>query len=136
MLAAMLTCLVVDDSPRFLAAARGLLDRQGIAVVGIASTGAEALERTHRLRPDVILLDIDLGGESGFEVAGRLHRDPHSARSRVILISTHAEEDYADLIEVSPVVGFLPKAKLSGAAVRELLARRGGDAGVDAISRP
>jgi CheY-like chemotaxis protein len=57
-----LRCLIVDDSPRFLAAARGLLERQGIAVVGVASSGAEALRRVAELRPDVTLLDIDLGG--------------------------------------------------------------------------
>jgi CheY-like chemotaxis protein len=132
----MLRCLLVDDSPRFLAAARGLLERQGIAVVGMASSGAEALEQARQRRPDVVLVDIDLGGESGFELAGRLHRDPRSAPSRVILISTHAEEDYADLIEASPVVGFLSKASLSGAAVPELLDPRRGQAAGDAVNGP
>jgi CheY-like chemotaxis protein len=66
-------CLIVDDSPRFLDAARGLLERQGITVVGVASNSAEALERTEELQPDVTLLDIDLGGESGLELARRLH---------------------------------------------------------------
>jgi CheY-like chemotaxis protein len=117
-----LRCLIVDDSPRFLDAARGLLERQGIAVVGVASSGAEALQRAAELQPDVTLLDIDLGGESGLELARRLHREAGPARSRVILISTHAEQDYADLIAASPAVGFLPKTALSASAIHDLLA--------------
>jgi DNA-binding NarL/FixJ family response regulator len=121
----MMRCLIVDDSPRFLEAARGLLERQGIAVVGVASTSAEALQQAERLRPDVTLLDIDLGGESGLELARRLHQASGSGASRVILISTHAEQDYAELIAASPVVGFLPKAALSVGAIGDLLARHG-----------
>ena len=66
-------CLIVDDSLRFLDADRGLLERQGMTVVGVASTSADALRRTVELRPDVTLVDIDLGGESGLELARRLH---------------------------------------------------------------
>ena len=120
----MLRCLIVDDSPRFLDAARGLLERQGVTVVGVASNGAEALQRAVELRPDVTLLDIDLGGESGLELARRLHDQAGQAPAPVILISTHAEQDYAELIEASPAVGFLPKTALSGDAIRELLAAR------------
>ena len=121
----MLRCLIVDDSRRFLDAARGLLESQGMAVVGVASTGAEAIERAAELSPDVVLLDIDLGGESGLELAGRLHRDASLAPLLVILISTHSEKDYADLIASSPAVGFLPKMALSGNAIREMLEGRG-----------
>lgn len=117
----MVHCVIVDDSARFLDAARDVLERQGIAVVGVASTGAEALRRVAELRPDVTLVDIELGGESGFEVARRLHRDPRGAHRPVILISTHTEQDYADLIAASPAIGFLPKAALCADAVRGLL---------------
>jgi DNA-binding NarL/FixJ family response regulator len=119
---AMLRCLIVDDSPRFLDAARGLLERQGVTVVGVASNSADALQRAQELRPDVMLLDIDLGGESGLELARRLHRQADLAGSALILISTHAEQDYAELIAASPAVGFLPKTALSAAAIRDLLA--------------
>jgi CheY-like chemotaxis protein len=122
---AMLRCLIIDDSPRFLDAARGLLERQGIAVVGVASTSAEALQRVQELRPDVTLLDIDLGGESGLELARRLHDQPDLAPAPVILISTHAEQDYAELIAASPAVGFLSKTALSADAIRRLLAGHG-----------
>jgi CheY-like chemotaxis protein len=118
---AMLRCLIVDDSPHFLDAARGLLERQGITVVGVASTSAEALRRTGELRPDVTLLDIDLGGESGLELARRLHGQAGQAPAPVILISTHAEQDYAELIAASPAIGFLPKTALSADAIRGLL---------------
>jgi CheY-like chemotaxis protein len=117
----MLRCLIVDDSPRFLAAARGLLERQGMTVVGVASTSAEALQRAKELRPDVTLVDIDLGGESGLELARRLHHQAGTEPARVILVSTHAEEDYAELIAASPAVGFLSKQTLSAGAIRDLL---------------
>jgi CheY-like chemotaxis protein len=118
-------CLIVDDSPRFLDAARGLLERQGITVVGVASNSADALQRAGELRPDVTLLDIDLGGESGLELARRLHDQAGLVPAPVILISTHAEQDYAELIAASPAVGFLPKAALSADAIRDLLAGHG-----------
>jgi DNA-binding NarL/FixJ family response regulator len=122
---AMLRCLIVDDSPRLLDAARGLLERQGITVVGVASTSAEALQRAGELGPDVTLVDIDLGGESGLELARRLHAQAGQAAAPVILISTHAEQDYAELIAASPAIGFLPKTALSAAAIRDLLAGHG-----------
>jgi DNA-binding NarL/FixJ family response regulator len=131
----MLRCLIVDDSPRFLDAARGLLEREGITVVGVASTSAEALRSVGALRPDVTLLDIDLGTESGFELATRLHREAGLPPSRLILISTHAEDDYAELIAASPVIGFVSKSALSARAIRDLLGRRG-DGVVDPVSGP
>jgi len=107
-------CLIVDDSPGFLAAAARLLQRQGIIIAGVASNGAEALRQVEQLRPDLALVDIDLGGESGLELVGRL---PVPA----ILISTHDEQDYRDLIAASPAVGFLPKTALSASAIHEML---------------
>jgi CheY-like chemotaxis protein len=118
-------CLLVDDSLWFLEAARSLLERQGLSIVGVASTGEETLHRAVELAPDVILLDIDLGKESGLALAERLHRRPGLERLPVILISTHAEKDYADLIALSSAVGFLPKMALSAAAIRDLLDERG-----------
>jgi DNA-binding NarL/FixJ family response regulator len=108
-----LRCLIVDDNPSVLIAARGLLE--GIGVVGVASNSAEAVRSVADLRPDVVLVDIDLGGESGFELARQLDG------SSVILISTHAERDYADLIEASPALGFLAKSELSAKAIRTIL---------------
>jgi CheY-like chemotaxis protein len=116
-----LRCLIVDDSPRFLTAARGLLEREGMVVVAVATTGDDAVRRATDLGPDVTLVDIDLGGESGFDVVRRLARETELAPSTVILVSTHAEEDYADLISASPVAGFLPKTRLSAPAIRDLL---------------
>ena len=121
----MLRCLIVDDSPHFLDAARGLLERQGVRVVGVAANGADALRRTTELRPDVTLVDIDLGGESGLELARRLHGQAGPPPAPVILISTHAEQDYAELIAASPAVGFLSKNALSAAAIHALLANHG-----------
>jgi DNA-binding NarL/FixJ family response regulator len=120
-------CLVVDDSQRFVDAARGLLERQGITVVGVASSGAEALAQAARLRPDVTLVDINLGDESGFDVVRQLSRRRDLAPSTAILISAQAESDYADLIAASPAAGFLSKTAISGDAIRNLLGRHDGN---------
>lgn len=124
-----LRCLIVDDSARFLRAARLLLEREGGVVVDVASTGAEALVRTETLHPDVLLLDIELGGESGFEIARRLNEDHSKADApRIILISTHAERDFTELIADSPAIGFLSKTSLSARAIRDILTASGSDA--------
>lgn len=109
--------LIVDDSNAFLDAAQVLLEREGLSVAGFASTSAEALRQAEALGPDVVLVDIALGNESGFELARRLD----DRGSRVILISTHAREDFADLIAQSPALGFLPKAELSAETIRRLV---------------
>jgi CheY-like chemotaxis protein len=117
--------LLVDDNRDFLEAARGLLEREGITVADVASTSDEAVERVHQLQPDVALVDIDLGGESGFELAYRLASDAAGASMRLILISSHDETDFEDLIKASPAVGFLPKPRLSARAIHDILARAG-----------
>ena len=118
-----LSCVIVDDSPGFVAAARSLLERQGLSVLGVASNSAEGVRLAAELRPDVVLVDIDLGGESGFELARRLDQMQDSTPAPVILISTHSEEDYADLIADSPVLGFLSKTMISATSIRRLLGR-------------
>lgn len=115
-----LRVLVADDSAEFLQAACSLLEREGLTVVGRARTGAEAIRRAADHDPDVVLLDIGLGDENGFDVAERL-RHRARARAQVILISARPEEDFGDLVEASPAIGFLPKARLSANAVIRLL---------------
>jgi DNA-binding NarL/FixJ family response regulator len=111
-------CLIVDDNQSFLEAARALLVQEGLTVVGVASTSGAAVRLTEALRPDVVLVDIDLGGESGFELTRRLVEDGLRTRPTVILISTHDEAEFGDLIASSPAAGFIPKLELSARAVR------------------
>ena len=115
--------LIVDDNAHFLEAARRLLEREGMTVVGVASTSVEALQRARELRPDVILVDIDLGEESGFDVVRQLTEATGGQRSPIILISAYPEQDLADLIDGSAALGFLPKSGLSGRAIFELVGR-------------
>lgn len=113
-------CLIVDDSAHFLEASQNALTRQGVAVVGLASTIAEGLEQARQLDPDVILVDIDLGGESGFDLVRRLAAEDRDRSRKVILISAHREDDFEDLIADSPVDGFLSKSDISAAAIEKL----------------
>lgn len=78
-----------------------------------------ARDRAGGLRPDVVLVDVDLAAESGFELARRLHEQPRGAATQVILISTHDPDDFAELIASSPAVGFLAKSELSASAIGE-----------------
>jgi DNA-binding NarL/FixJ family response regulator len=121
-----LRSLLVDDSPRFLAAARELLEREAIEVVGIASTIDDAVRLTGALRPDLSIVDIDLGDESGFDLARRL-AEPGGTQQRVLLMSAYPERDFSDMIADSPAVGFLSKPELSAARIRAMLAT--GDGG-------
>jgi CheY-like chemotaxis protein len=116
-----LTCLIVDDNPGFLRAAQELLSLEGLAVVGVAATGVEAVSRVAKLRPDVVLIDLNLGSESGFDLARVLAADPLAAQSARILISSRAEDELAELIEESPALGFLAKPDLSAEAIRKLV---------------
>jgi DNA-binding NarL/FixJ family response regulator len=118
--------LIVDDNRSFLDAARVLLEREGVSVVGVCSTSAEALRKAEELRPDVALVDIMLAGESGFELARNLVEHVSDGGPAVILISTHAEADFGDLIAESPATGFLPKSELSADAIRLILDGRSG----------
>jgi CheY-like chemotaxis protein len=114
-------CLIVDDNRSFLEAARDLLEREGLSVEGLASTGADALRQAEALRPDVVLVDVFLGNESGLELARRLVENGCGNQAIVILISSHAEADLADLIATSPAAGFLPKTELSARAIRRIV---------------
>ena len=119
-------CLIVDDNHEFLWAARDLLEREGISVVAVASTGAQARRSCRQLRPDVALIDIDLGEENGFDVARQVAGGEGTGDPRVILISVYSGDDFADMIADSPALSFLPKASLSGDAIRGILTRAGG----------
>ena len=114
----MTRCLIVDDNASFLEAAATLLEREGLTVIGVASTTEEALRQVPELQPDVVLVDITLGAESGLDLTRRLAAN--GAHLPVILISTHAEADFADLIAATPAAGFVTKSELSAAAIRRL----------------
>lgn len=116
-----LRCLLVDDNDAFLQAASDLLEREGLIVAGVAHATAEALRQVEALRPDIILVDIGLGDESGFDLARRLTPDGPGNGTAVIMISARSEADYAELIAASPAAGFLPKSELSAVRISRLL---------------
>jgi DNA-binding NarL/FixJ family response regulator len=114
-----LRCLIVDDNALFRESSADLLRREGLDVVGVASSSAQAIQLVAELRPDVTLVDIELGNDDGLELTRQLS-DNSAAHSKVILISTHSEDDLAQLIEASPALGFVPKIRLSAQAIRDL----------------
>jgi len=114
-------CLIVDDNRPYLEAARVLLEREGLTVAGVATSGKEAFRQAKALHPDVVLVDISLGEENGFDLARQLVEDGVGADATVVMISTRVEEEVADLLAESPAAGFVPKAELSAAAIRRLV---------------
>jgi CheY-like chemotaxis protein len=119
-----LRCLLVDDSTHFLEAASNILEAQGLDVVAVASTSAEALARVQELEPDVTIVDVDLNGESGFDLAWQLAATSEGASTRTILSSTRSESDLAELVAVTPVLGFIPKEELSERVICDFVADR------------
>lgn len=113
------TILIVDDHRAFRAAATVMLEGEGFAVVGEAPDGLAALEAVERLHPSVVLLDVQLPGMDGIEVAERLARAVEPPL--VVLISSYDASVYGDRLAVAPVRGFIPKSKLSGDALARLV---------------
>ncbi|MDH6247072.1 response regulator transcription factor [Mycobacterium sp. OTB74] len=113
-----LRCLLVDDNAQFLDAARRLLEHGGLDVVGTATTSAEALRSARELRPDVTLVDVHLGEESGFDLAHQLRQDSHPA---VILTSATPVEEFEESLADSPALGFIVKSALSAGIINELV---------------
>jgi DNA-binding NarL/FixJ family response regulator len=114
-------CLIVDDNESFLDAARVLLQREGLNVAGIASTVDEGLRQAATLRPDVALVDISLGEESGLDLARRLAEDGRGDNPVIVLISTQAEEDVVDLVAASGAAAFISKAELSASSILRIV---------------
>jgi DNA-binding NarL/FixJ family response regulator len=116
------TCLIVDDSFEFYEAARQLLADDGVMVVGFAETSDEAVEVTLALHPDVVLVDIGLGTESGVDVARRLVALANGGPP-IVLISAESYSELTELVDVSGAHGFVSKTDLSGDTIRRFLGR-------------
>lgn len=114
-------CLIVDDDREFLRAASHLLERDGITVAGVVSTATQALLACRDLRPDVVLLDVQLGEATGFDVAQLLIAQCGQDERCIILISAYSAADFEDMISEVPAISFLPKEELSPAAVLGIL---------------
>jgi DNA-binding NarL/FixJ family response regulator len=114
-----LDVLIVDDHPGFRTQARALLEAEGFAVVGEAADGASALDAAAQLEPELVLLDVHLPDLDGFEVASRLTGG--DGAPAVVLVSSRDGSDFGPLVGRSGAKGFIPKAELSGAALRALV---------------
>jgi CheY-like chemotaxis protein len=112
-------CLIVDDNDQFLQVAGDVLEREGVAIIGVASTSTEALRQANELRPDVTLVDIVLGEESGLDLAQQLTAATFTEQTTVILMSASYDEE-----DVAHAAAFLAKIDISGTAIREIYRQR------------
>lgn len=113
------TILIVDDHPSFRASARMVLEAEGFDVVGEAEDGLSAIAAAHELRPQVVLLDVQLPDIDGFEVASRLTAEGDAPA--IVLVSSRDGSDFGQLIADSGACGFIAKAELSGERISALL---------------
>lgn len=114
-----LRCLIVDDSEEFIASATRLLESQGVEVVGAANASRDALHLARTLRPDLALVDIELGEENGVELAQAF--DEKVPETKVVLVSAYERDELSELIAGSPAAGYLPKRALGVTAILALL---------------
>jgi DNA-binding NarL/FixJ family response regulator len=112
--------LIVDDHPSFRATVKTLLLADGFEVVGEAEDGHSAVEAVRRLRPDFVLLDVQLPDKDGFAVANELC-PRNGVGPKVVLTSSHDETDFGSIVASCGAVAFVPKGELSGAALRAVL---------------
>ena len=115
----MASVLIVDDHPSFRATARAILEADGFEIVGEAENGASALEAINRLRPDVVLLDVQLPDMDGFTVATALGVNGYAPT--IVLTSSRDAADFGPLVKECGARAFVPKAELSGAALQAVL---------------
>jgi DNA-binding NarL/FixJ family response regulator len=116
------TVLVVDDHGGFRASARELLEAEGFEVVGEAADAVSGIEAARALRPDIVLLDVQLPDFDGVRASQRIRA--LNGGSAIILISSCDVADLGSALAESPALGFIPKSELSGEALLELLAQR------------
>ena len=111
--------LIVDDHASFRATARQLLEAEGYEVVGEATDGASALEAIARIRPEIVLLDVQLPDMDGFEISRQLCGNGWSPQ--IVMTSSRDVSEFGDLIGVCGSRGFIPKGELSGGRLAALL---------------
>jgi DNA-binding NarL/FixJ family response regulator len=113
------TVLIVDDHAGFRSSASMLLEAEGFAVVGVAADGDEAIAAVERLRPQIVLLDIQLPDRDGFAVAEGLAQIPDPPT--VVLISSREASAYGPRLEAAAARGFITKRELSGTVLASLV---------------
>lgn len=113
------TVVIVDDHEQFRASARSMLESEGFVVIGEAQNAAEALEAVTTLRPNIVLLDVQLPGLDGFAVAERIAAGA-DRRPAIVLMSNRSAATYAMQLASTPARGFIAKVDLSGAVLAAL----------------
>ena len=113
------TVLIVDDHAEFRASAKELLESEGFDVIGAADDAAQAVELALRLRPEIVLLDVQLPDCDGFAVAARLAREVRPPQ--VVLISSREAVAYGRRVADAPIRGFISKRDLTPAALAALV---------------
>ena len=116
------TAVIIDDHAGFRAQAAELLRTSGYEVVGSCPDGRSAVAAISALRPDVVLLDVQLPDTDGFALISQL--DAVSEGATIVLISTREAADYGGRVARSGAAGFISKAELSAQSLANVVAGR------------
>jgi DNA-binding NarL/FixJ family response regulator len=113
------TVLIVDDHPGFRSAARALLEAADFEIVGEAADGASAIAAVAELRPDLVLLDVQLPDVDGFVVAEQIGDDGPV----IVLTSSRTPGSFRRRLAANPALSFIPKSELSGETLTAAICR-------------
>jgi len=116
--------MVVDDQIPFRNAARAVVDRlAGFDVIAEAESGEAAVVAAKDLQPDLILMDINMGGINGIEATRQIVVS--NPGIMVVLLSTYELSDLPPEARTSGAVAYVPKDDFGGRAIRSLWEQRG-----------
>ena len=116
--------LVVDDQALFRRVMSAVVDEtEGFLLVGCAASGEESIVTAGVLRPDLVLMDVNLPGIDGMEATRRLRANTTSA---VVLLSTYDEDDWDGQVQECGAVAYVAKSAFGPDRLTEVWAMSGG----------
>jgi CheY-like chemotaxis protein len=117
--------LVVDDQEVFRRVMSAVVEQtEGFVLVGCAGSGEESIVAAGVLRPDLILMDVNLPGIDGMEATRRLRED--RTASTVVLLSTYDEDDWDGQARECGAVAYVAKSAFGPDRLTAVWAGTGG----------
>ena len=115
--------LLVEDHEKFRQSVASFLNEQGcVEIVGEAVNGDDAIAQTEKLRPDLVLMDVDMPNRDGFEATREIKLQ--CPKTKVVILSMHGSDIYRRTAWRYAADGFIDKAEMKSALLDVLLNER------------